>query len=137
LVIGVITAWSSVHLSMGRAKHPGPGFLPFGLALCLIILSLALIFKSWKGDISSIPFWPRRTWLRPLLGVSIFILYALVIERLGFLLSTFPFLIIWMRLIERVRWRTLIGISIGTTAGLYFIFVFFLEVPLPTGFLKW
>jgi len=122
---------------MGRAKHPGPGFLPFGLALCLIILSLALILKSWKGDISSIPFWPQRTWLRPLLGVSIFILYALVIERLGFLLSTFPFLIIWMRLIERVRWRTLIGISIGTTAGLYFIFVFFLEVPLPTGFLKW
>ena len=122
---------------MGRAKHPGPGFLPFGLALCLIILSLALILKSWKGDISSTPFWPQRTWLRPLLGVSIFILYALVIERLGFLLSTFPFLIIWMRLIERVRWRTLIGISIATTAGLYFIFVFFLEVPLPKGFLKW
>jgi len=136
-VIGVITAWSSVHLSMGRVKHPGPGFLPFGLAICLIILSLALILKSWKGDISTIPFWPQRTWLRPLLGVSIFIFYALVIKRLGFLLTTFFFLIIWMRLIERVRWRTLIGISIGTTAGLYFIFVFFLEVPLPTGFLIW
>jgi len=122
---------------MGRVKHPGPGFLPFGLAICLIILSLALILKSWKGDISTIPFWPQRTWLRPLLGVSIFIFYALVIKRLGFLLTTFFFLIIWMRLIERVRWRTLIGISIGTTAGLYFIFVFFLEVPLPTGFLKW
>jgi putative tricarboxylic transport membrane protein len=136
-VIGVITAWSSVHLSMGRVKHPGPGFLPFGLAICLIILSLALILKSWKGDISTIPFWPQRTWLRPLLGVSIFIFYALVIKWLGFLLTTFFFLIIWMRLIERVRWRTLIGISIGTTAGLYLIFVFFLEVPLPTGFLKW
>ena len=122
---------------MGRVKHPGPGFLPFGLAICLIILSLTLILKSWKGDISTIPFWPQRTWLRPLLGVSIFIFYALVIKRLGFLLTTFFFLIIWMRLIERVRWRTLIGISIGTTAGLYFIFVFFLEVPLPTGFLKW
>jgi len=59
----------------------------------------------------------------------------LVIQRLGFLLSTFSFLIIWTRLIERVRWRTLIGISIATTAGLYFIFVFFLEVPLPEGFL--
>ena len=122
---------------MGRVKHPGPGFLPFGLAICLIILSLALILKSWKGDISTIPFWPQRTWLRPLLGVSIFIFYALVIKRLGFLLTTFFFLIIWMRLIERVRWRTLIGISIGTTAGLYLIFVFFLEVPLPTGFLIW
>jgi putative tricarboxylic transport membrane protein len=122
---------------MGRVKHPGPGFLPFGLALCLIALSLALIIKSWKGNISFTPFWPQRTWLRPLLGVSIFIFYALAIERLGFLLSTFSFLIVWMRLIERVRWRTLIGISIGTTAALYFIFVFFLEVPLPKGFLKW
>ena len=121
---------------MGKVKHPGPGFLPFGLALCLIVLSLALIIKSWKRNPSPTPFWPQRTWLRPLLGVAIFIFYALVIQRLGFLLSTLLFLLIWMRLIERVRWRTLIGISIGTTAGLYFIFVFFLEVPLPTGFLK-
>lgn len=122
---------------MGRVKHPGPGFLPFGLALCLIALSLALIFKNWKGNTSSTPFWPQRTWLRPLLGVTIFIFYALVIQRLGFPLSTLLFLIIWMRLIERVRWRTLIGISVGTTAGLYFIFIFFLEVPVPMGFLKW
>lgn len=122
---------------MGRVKHPGPGFLPFGLALCLIALSLALIFKNWKGNTSSTPFWPQRAWLRPLLGVTIFVFYALVIQWLGFLLSTLLFLIIWMRLIERVRWRTLIGISIGTTAGLYFIFIFFLEVPVPMGFLKW
>ena len=122
---------------MGRVKHPGPGFLPFGLALCLIALSLALIIRSWKGDSSPTPFWPQRTWLRPLLGVLIFVFYALVIQRLGFLLSTLSFLVIWTRLIERVRWRTVIGISIATTAGLYFIFVFFLEVPLPRGFLKW
>jgi hypothetical protein len=56
---------------------------------------------------------------------------------LGFLLTTFFFLIIWMRLIERIRWGRLISISVGTTAGLYLIFVFFLEVPLPPGFLKW
>jgi putative tricarboxylic transport membrane protein len=122
---------------MGRVRHPGPGFLPFGLALCLVILSLVLIFKSWKRTASSAPFWPQRTWLRPLLGVTIFVFYALVIQRLGFLISTFSFLIIWMKLIERVRWRTLISISIATTAGLYFIFVFFLEVPLPKGLLKW
>lgn len=122
---------------MGSVKHPGSGFLPFGLALCLIALSLALIIKSWKENASPAPFWPQRTWLRPLLGAAIFVFYALVIQRLGFLLSTFSFLIIWTRLIERVRWRTLIGISIATTAGLYFIFVFFLEVPLPKGLLKW
>ena len=122
---------------MGRVKHPGPGFLPFGLALCLIILSLPLIFKSQKGNVSSTPFWPQRTWLRPLLGVAILIFFAFVVEWVGFLITTFIFLMIWMGVIERVRWRTIIGVSIGTTAALYLIFALFLDVPLPMGFLKW
>lgn len=136
MIIGVITAWSAIHLSMGRVKHPGPGFLPFGLALCLIILSFVLIFKSRKGNVSA-PFWPQRTWLRPLLGVAILIFFAFVVEWVGFLITTFIFLTIWMGVIERVRWRTIISVSIGTTAALYLIFALFLDVPLPMGFLKW
>jgi putative tricarboxylic transport membrane protein len=122
---------------MGRVKHPGPGFLPFGLAICLIILSLVLIIKSWKGDVFVGPFWPQRSWLRPLLGVAILIFFALVVEWVGFLITTFIFLMIWMGVIERVRWRTIMSISIGTTAALYLIFALLLDVPLPLGFLKW
>jgi len=44
--------------------------------------------------------------------------------------------VIWMGVIERVRWFTIISVSIGTTAALYFIFALFLDVPLPLGFLK-
>ncbi len=122
---------------MGRLKHPGPGFLPFGLAIVLIILSLILIFSKLKNGTASAPFWPHRTWLRPLLGVAILIFFALVVERVGFLITTFIFLVIWMGVIERVRWLTIISISIGTTATLYLIFALFLDVPLPMGFLKW
>jgi putative tricarboxylic transport membrane protein len=122
---------------MGRLKHPGPGFLPFGLAIVLIILSLILIFSKRKKGAASTPFWPHRTWLRPLLGVAILIFFALVVERAGFLITTFIFLVIWMGVIERIRWLTIISISIGTTAALYLIFALFLDVPLPMGFLKW
>lgn len=122
---------------MGRFKHPGPGFLPFGLAIVLIILSLILIFSKWKKGTAITPFWPHRTWLRPLLGVVLLIFFALVVEKVGFLITTFIFLIIWMAVIERIRWPTLISISIGTTAALYLIFGLFLDVPLPMGFLKW
>ena len=120
---------------MGKWRHPGPGFFPFGLAIALILLSLALIFNYWKKDSSPAPFWPERTWLRPLLGVAILIFYALVVDFIGFILTTFLFLVIWMWVIERLRWRTILSISVGTTVALYLIFNLFLEVPLPSGFL--
>ena len=131
----MITAWSSIHLSMGRWRHPGPGFFPFGLAIVLVLLSLALLSRHWKKDSSPSPFWPGRTWLRPLLGVLSQVFYALLYDMIGFILTTFLFLIIWMWVIERLRWRTILSISIGTTVALYLIFNLFLEVPLPPGFL--
>jgi len=121
---------------MGKASRPGPGFLPFCLALILIALSVALIAKSWKREEQSVPFWPERGWVRPLLGVGIFLLYAFLLPPLGFILTTFFFLITWMWGIERIRWATILPISIGVTAVLYFIFSYFLEVPLPAGFLS-
>ena len=135
LVIGVVGAWSSVHLKMGSFRHPGVGFLPFGLCLILILLSLALIISRWKKG-GSVPFWSRRTWLRPLLGIVTLGLYALVIETLGFPLTTFVFLLVWMGVIERIHWLKIVSISIGVTVMLYVIFGFFLEVPVPMGFFK-
>jgi putative tricarboxylic transport membrane protein len=132
-----MAVWGSTQLSMGKFKHPGPGFMPFGLGLCLIILSLVLILKNLGRNSSPIPFWSHRTWLRPLLGLAILVFYAFGIDRLGFILTTFIFLLIWMGLIERLRWKTALSISMGTTVALYLLFVFFLEVPLPKGFLNW
>ena len=137
LLVGVITVWGSTSLSMGKFKHPGPGFLPFGLGVCLIILSLVLIMKQRKRETGSIPLWPKQAWLRPLLGLAVLIFYAFVIDKLGFILTTFVFLLIWMGLIERLRWKIIFSVSCGTTLALYFLFVFFLGVPLPKGFLNW
>jgi putative tricarboxylic transport membrane protein len=135
LIIGVVTLWGSVHLSMGTLKHPGPGFFPFLLGLVLVIFSIVLVFKHWEKDKTPQAFWPGRAWLRPLLGVMILGCYALLVDLAGFLITTFLFLVIWMGVIERLRWRTILSISIGTTVALYLIFSFFLEVPLPQGFL--
>ncbi len=136
LVIGIVGAWSSVHLKMGSFKHPGVGFLPFGLSIILILLSLSLIVSRWSKESRPMPFWPHRGWLRPLLGVVILSLYALVIEKMGFPLTTFIFLIAWMGVIERIHWLKIILSSIGVTLGLYLIFGYFLEVPIPMGFFK-
>jgi len=122
---------------MGKFKHPGPGFLPFGLSIILIFLSLLLILPRQKKSTPAIPFWPHQTWLRPLLGLAIFILYAILLARVGFLITTFIFLLLWLGGIERIRPGPMISISALVTAALYFIFGFFLEVPLPGGILNW
>jgi len=133
LIIGVVTAWSSTQLAMGSFKRPGPGFLPFGLACILIVLAVALIASRWKKGSGRIPFWPERTWLRPLLGSLAFALYALLIGLIGFLLTTFVFMILWMWVIEGISWRQIATVSTGVTLVLYLIFSYFLEVPLPGG----
>jgi len=120
---------------MGSFRHPGVGFLPFGLCIVLILFSLALIISRWKRG-TSVPFWSRRTWLRPLLGVVLLGLYALVIETLGFPLTTLAFLLVWMGVIERIHWLKMISVSLGVTLVLYLIFGVFLEVPVPMGFFK-
>ena len=119
---------------MGKASRPGPGFLPFGLALILSVFAIVLVLQNRKKGESAAPFWPERTWLRPLLGVVIFLLYAFVLGILGFIPTTFLFLVFWMWVIERIRWLTILAISITVTAVLFFIFEYFLEVPLPAGF---
>jgi len=118
---------------MGSLKRPGPGFLPFILACILIVLSLALIASQWKKGSGKTPFWPERTWLRPLLGTVAFALYAFLIALIGFLPTTFIFLVLWMWLIESIAWRQIAAVSIGVTVVLYLIFGYFLEVPLPGG----
>jgi len=133
LIIGVVTAWSSTQLAMGSFKRPGPGFLPFGLACILIVLAVALIASRWKKGSGRIPFWPERTWLRPLLGSLAFALYAFLIGLIGFLLTTFVFMILWMWVIEGISWRQIATVSTGVTLVLYLIFSYFLEVPLPGG----
>jgi putative tricarboxylic transport membrane protein len=133
LITGLVAALSSIQLSLGKFSRPGPGFLPFVLSLLLICLSLALILQQWNKGSSSAPFWPQRTWVRPLLGVIVFVLYAWLIEHLGFLAVTFLFMVFWMWMIEKIGWLRILLVSGSVTAVLYSIFAYFLEVPLPSG----
>jgi len=133
--IGAVTAWSAVtNLSMGSFRHPGSGFLPFGLACILSLLSLTLIFGARKATERPSSFWPERTWVRPLKGSLCLFAYAFFLGVLGFIPTTLLFLIGWTRFIEKLPWWKVIFVTVGVTLGLYLVFVWFLGVPVPVGF---
>jgi hypothetical protein len=133
--IGAVTAWSAATtLSMGSLRHPGSGFLPFGLACILSLLSLPLVFRTGKGAGPAAAFWPERTWLRPLQGSLALFAYAFFLSILGFVPTTLLFLVGWMRYMEGLPWWKVIWVAVGVTAALYLLFVWFLGVPIPGGF---
>lgn len=66
--------------------------------------------------------------------ISIF-LYLVLINYLGFILVTLLFLPSLMRLLGTKDWRLLSILPVGVTVTLYLLFVTWLGIPLPKGFL--
>jgi hypothetical protein len=62
--------------------------------------------------------------------------YAALFQWLGFLLTTFFFLLAICKGAERAGWKESIIISALSTGMCIFLFYYLLDVPLPFGFLK-
>jgi putative tricarboxylic transport membrane protein len=78
---------------------------------------------------------PPEGWIR--IGVTLAMLatFALVLERVGFLLATFLLMVILLRSIEAQNWRKVIAVALATAVISYGLFAWLLGVPLPAGIL--
>ncbi len=128
--LSLLIVWESLRLGTGNLTEPGPGFLSFCAGLALSVLSLALVYTGWGIR------WPAKTYPRRVIAavVSLFA-YSLVLEALGFIVSTFLFVGILFRLGEPRRWWALLGMSALVTSLGYFVFGILLKVYFPKGFL--
>lgn len=78
---------------------------------------------------------PRAQALRRILkALGALCLYVLILEPLGFLLTTFLFMVLALRLEPR-RWTFILPAAIVATAFFFFLFKVLLRVPLPPGIL--
>ncbi len=136
-VSAAITAGSLIY-PFGSFPQPGPAFLPFWCGVCMGVLSAALFVADLRKRRSAdpsrlqIPFFTDR-WPKLLLAVVALFGYALLVEYLGFLLTTFLCMVLLLRTIESVKWW--IALVEGTLASLgsYALFELWLQVQLPRG----
>ncbi len=117
---------------------PGAGFLPFWLSLAMAGLSLLLVVKGLRTrESEDRPVgWPRGRgflWI----GATLFALlaYTFLVSVVGYILSTFAFMLLLVRLLGSYRWLWSAGISAATAVGLYVVFHEWLVMILPTGLL--
>ena len=130
-----VSLYSFTVLPLGTVGQPGPGLFPLLCGAGIVIMCLLWLFRHRGADSGSEPLWSGGNWKGPLLAVLTMVVYAALMEDLGYVLSTLLFLISWQVLIEREIWWKTAMIAVIGTAAMYVIFVYLLKVALPEGIL--
>ena len=139
-LFGGITTLLSLRMPVGTFRMGGPGLFPLCLGIILMILSGAFILKtSLQGreeqsqrstsiDSSASP-------LPMILFLGTMVLSALFFNKLGYPLVSFLLMLSLLRILGMKRWNMNVLISTVTSAGSYFLFVQWLNIPMPKGWI--
>jgi putative tricarboxylic transport membrane protein len=119
---------------------PGTRFLPVLLGGLMVLLGGIIAFGRVPAP--SLPSGTDTTGdeglVRPLVVLAAMACYALLFERLGFLLSTAPVLAFLLVVHGERRWGVVLAVSVLASAATYGLFGLWLKVPLPSGLLdRW
>ncbi len=117
---------------------PGPGFLPFWLALAIIALGSVLVVRTVSADASGgeIIEWPDRGgWRRIAIVLVVLAAGLLLLNRLGFFAITVLYVALVGFGMGMRSWRVLAPVSLLTALAIYVVFGVWLKVPLPKGIL--
>ena len=132
-------AFIAYGYSLRDALGPGAGFFPFWLGVIGVLLSLAMFVQSWRGHTigeGTQALLPRGegAWRAAavLAGLAV---AALLLQPLGFRLAMLIFTA-GLLLALGVRRPVAIAIfALASSFGLFHVFYYWLQVPLPIGVL--
>lgn len=139
LVVGMGVTFGSLKVGFGTFLSPGAGFITFFAGSMLCFLSLFLLIVSLRNRDSDNGFEIRWKGLEG--GKVIFVMallggYALLLQWLGFLITTFLLLLFLFRVKGTYSLRKVIGMSLLISIGTYLVFQVWLRVQLPKGILE-
>jgi putative tricarboxylic transport membrane protein len=139
LIFALIVIADSYRLGLGTLQRPGPGFVFFWAGVFLGILSLVTTLRAWGGKKTEefeVSIFGKQNKMKIVLVLISVFLYAIFLEKLGFMLLTLLLLIFLLLFIEKKSWLYATLASIAMSAGAYLIFEIWLKSQLPKGFLE-
>ena len=140
LLFGMVTIILALRMPIGTFRAAGTGMFPLILGILLMILSGAFILKIYfqgkedqvkKGasiESSGSP-------IQLILFLGTMVLAALFFNQLGYPLISFLLMLGLLRILGMKRWGLNILISVVTAVGSYFLFVQWLNIPMPKGWI--
>jgi len=118
--------------------EPGPRAFPVLLGIVLCLLGGSIAFSAYfarrhpSQDTSEAPT-RREAWF-VMATFSLVMLYAYLLDKVGFLIATPIVVMLALHGILRVRaWMTSVALAAALTAGCWLFFALLLKAPLPRG----
>lgn len=131
LLIGLLFVIESRAISQSAyGSSVGPNIFPTVLGIILILLSICLLFETMKYERVEGKKEPVQ-YVKFLIVFVSAAVYAAVLEPLGYVISTFIFLLITFQTMERGKWISSLLIASAFSFGVYYFFAEFLGGSLP------
>jgi hypothetical protein len=140
LLFSAVMIHQACRLPMGEMRDPGAGFFPLTIALVTGFLALLALVQALKGKKE-----PRETmasgaterfrWWNIAVILAALIAYALTLTTVGFLVNTFWFMLLLLKVIEPQRWMKSLVASLITAVVSELFFNVLLNAQIPKGIL--
>ncbi len=139
-LLGAITALLSLRMPIGTFRMGGTGLFPLCLGIILMILSGFFILKIYfqgkeKQVKESASIESSGPPLQLILFLGTIALATLFFNRLGYPLISFLLMLGLLRILGMKRWGLNVLISAVTSVGSYLLFVQWLNIPMPKGWI--
>jgi hypothetical protein len=138
-LFGAVTVFFSLGMPVGTFRAAGSGLFPLGLGILLMGLSVVHLLKVYvqgrpTGEKKTHPELPRSA-KQVVLFTGATALATLLFKLLGYPLMSFLLLLALLRILGVKRWAYSLSLSFLTAASAYFLFVLWLQIPLPRGWI--
>ncbi len=133
--VGIFVILKSVGMPSGTYNTPGPGFYAglLGIVFCVISLALGYIGLHHRGNTETVQLGNSNVWA----AVFGLIGGAVLLERLGFILTFILFLVFLFKKFSNLRWSICALLAGCCSIGAYLFFNTLLEIRLPPIFIRW
>jgi putative tricarboxylic transport membrane protein len=138
LIFGLLVMFGSFRLGLGILQAPGSGFLGFLAGAFVFLMAVIILVQSFLGKDSQVKLsalWKDSQWWRPATVALLVLAYVLVLERLGFLLTSLLFMLIMFKWVEKFPWPKTVLVTLAVVFCSYLLFHTLLKASLPQGVL--
>jgi putative tricarboxylic transport membrane protein len=136
LAFSVFVVFAGRNHGIGAVSDPGSGFLLFWLGLLMCAFSAVILAGALRaGGPSLASLWQGARWRKVIVIIASLCAFALLLDRLGFLLAAIPLMLVLLRAIDPVPWRVALPVGIGATLAVWWLLKKLLLIQLPSGLL--